>query len=324
MAARTPTSRHSYYGSGAYSRSSVPHQAGRTTADNRRNDRRLTAAKTEFQNQTTSTNWDEQLNQAYAYDPAGNVTLSRRLHNGSTVANECFKYDGLRELTEAWTTTATTCQSTPSMSAVGARTRTGPATSTSSPRQPDHRGQARHARGHHPHVYIPELGATSVRPTISSVAARRLTTTIATPTTPPATSRPAPSPPAEPDPHVDPEGHVSMRPTPPGPHLHIRRRRQPLVAIDPQGTTVYFAGSSCGCRAVPQHHPLLRQRRGAQHQRRAVVDVHRSHAPAPSPSTPRPSPRPGAGSTRTATPAPPPASPGLTRGFVNGTIDNTA
>ncbi|WP_432830593.1 ricin-type beta-trefoil lectin domain protein [Dactylosporangium sp. CA-092794] len=80
---------------------------------------RLTGTLVESQNQTVTTNWDERLKQTYTYDNAGNITSAKETSASSIVANECFQYDGLRELTEAWTTTATTCQTTPAQTAIG-------------------------------------------------------------------------------------------------------------------------------------------------------------------------------------------------------------
>jgi RHS repeat-associated protein len=55
----------------------------------------------------------------YSYDPAGNVTSKAYTEADASTSNECFQYDGLRELTQAWTTTASTCQSTPTQANVG-------------------------------------------------------------------------------------------------------------------------------------------------------------------------------------------------------------
>ncbi|MEV4754545.1 RHS repeat-associated core domain-containing protein [Micromonospora sp. NPDC049559] len=46
---------------------------------------------------------------AYAYDPMGNNTRIETTTSGSALERQCFAYDGLRRLTEAWTTTAQTC-----------------------------------------------------------------------------------------------------------------------------------------------------------------------------------------------------------------------
>src|SRR4029079_1857907 len=81
---------------------------------------RLTENRTSTENQTTPGTWNPQLVEQYSYDPAGNVTTINETNPaGATVSNQCFTYDPLRELTEAWTTTAATCQTTPTQSAVG-------------------------------------------------------------------------------------------------------------------------------------------------------------------------------------------------------------
>src|SRR5262249_12261596 len=48
--------------------------------------------------------WTNQLSQTYTYDPPGNVTAITDTTNGTTQA-QCFGYDALRRLTQAWTTT---------------------------------------------------------------------------------------------------------------------------------------------------------------------------------------------------------------------------
>jgi RHS repeat-associated protein len=45
----------------------------------------------------------------YSYDPAGNVTKIGDTPAGSDADNQCFTYDPLRRLSDAWTTTAATC-----------------------------------------------------------------------------------------------------------------------------------------------------------------------------------------------------------------------
>jgi RHS repeat-associated protein len=80
---------------------------------------RLTTNKTETQNQTTTSNWDEKLTEAYGYDNAGNVKSINETAAGTTVSNQCFAYDVLRQLTEAWTTTVSACQATPSLAVLG-------------------------------------------------------------------------------------------------------------------------------------------------------------------------------------------------------------
>ncbi|WP_330186103.1 RHS repeat-associated core domain-containing protein [Dactylosporangium sp. AC04546] len=81
---------------------------------------RLNTDHVEIQNQTNTANWDLALKEQYGYDAAGNVKNIRELNAaGATVSNQCFNYDTLRELTEAWTTTSGTCQASPSTGVVG-------------------------------------------------------------------------------------------------------------------------------------------------------------------------------------------------------------
>ncbi|GAA2362572.1 RHS repeat-associated core domain-containing protein [Dactylosporangium salmoneum] len=80
---------------------------------------RLVAAATDTENQSTPNTWVERLTETYGYDSAGNVTSAKETSANAVVANECFQYDTLRELTEAWTTTAGTCQTTPTQAVVG-------------------------------------------------------------------------------------------------------------------------------------------------------------------------------------------------------------
>ncbi len=81
--------------------------------------RRLTNSQTHTEDQTTPGGWVEQLTETYGYDPAGNVKSINETSAGTTISNQCFSYDPLRQLAEAWTTTATACQATPSQSVVG-------------------------------------------------------------------------------------------------------------------------------------------------------------------------------------------------------------
>jgi RHS repeat-associated protein len=55
---------------------------------------------------------------SYAYDPAGNMTSIKDELPGVTVDNQCFGYDYLRRLTEAWTPTSD-CTATPSAATTG-------------------------------------------------------------------------------------------------------------------------------------------------------------------------------------------------------------
>ncbi|MGY0232970.1 RHS repeat-associated core domain-containing protein [Longispora urticae] len=63
--------------------------------------------------------WEEQYTEKYAYDLAGNVLGINETKANTTISNQCFGYDGLRRMTQSWTTAATTCQSTPSTGVLG-------------------------------------------------------------------------------------------------------------------------------------------------------------------------------------------------------------
>jgi RHS repeat-associated protein len=63
--------------------------------------------------------WTNLLTVGYQYDPAGNVTGKTNTESDASTNRECFNYDGLRQLTQAWTTTAAACQATPSQGVVG-------------------------------------------------------------------------------------------------------------------------------------------------------------------------------------------------------------
>jgi len=81
--------------------------------------RRLSTNQTHTEDQATPGSWVERLTETYGYDPAGNVKSINETSAGATVSNQCFSYDPLRQLVEAWTTTATACQSAPSQTVVG-------------------------------------------------------------------------------------------------------------------------------------------------------------------------------------------------------------
>jgi len=63
--------------------------------------------------------WTNLIQTAYAWDPAGNLTNKTNIEADGSTNRECFAYDGLRQLTQAWTTTATACQATPTQAVVG-------------------------------------------------------------------------------------------------------------------------------------------------------------------------------------------------------------
>ncbi|GAA0947208.1 hypothetical protein [Virgisporangium aurantiacum] len=82
---------------------------------------RLAENRVSLESQTTPGTFVPQIPENYSYDPAGNVTAIREDDGGGNlVSNQCFAYDRLRQLTEAWTTTASaTCQTTPTQAGRG-------------------------------------------------------------------------------------------------------------------------------------------------------------------------------------------------------------
>jgi RHS repeat-associated protein len=82
---------------------------------------RLRINRVSTENQTNPGTFVPQLTETYNYDQAGNV-IGIRENAGADetfVSRQCFTYDHLRQLTEAWTTTAGACQTTPTQAAVG-------------------------------------------------------------------------------------------------------------------------------------------------------------------------------------------------------------
>nr|BFE62416.1 hypothetical protein GCM10020063_069420 [Dactylosporangium thailandense] len=80
---------------------------------------RPTTTSTETQNQSVTTNWDERLTEQYGFDNAGNLKSVKETSAASPAPSQCFNYDALQQLTEAWTTTAAACQATPTQPVVG-------------------------------------------------------------------------------------------------------------------------------------------------------------------------------------------------------------
>ncbi|MCA2212584.1 RHS repeat domain-containing protein [Jidongwangia harbinensis] len=77
---------------------------------------RLTKSQVHTEHPGAADTWDEQLTELYRHDPAGNVLAINEVTEtpaSSVVSQQCFQYDYLRRLTEAWTTTAANCPSTP-------------------------------------------------------------------------------------------------------------------------------------------------------------------------------------------------------------------
>jgi hypothetical protein len=83
---------------------------------------RLTKSQVSTERARAPNTWDEKLTKLYGYDPTGNVTSIKEVNEaaGNTVVTQqCFEQDYLRRLVDAWTTTASTCQTDPSQAAVG-------------------------------------------------------------------------------------------------------------------------------------------------------------------------------------------------------------
>jgi len=71
--------------------------------------RRLAASQVDTEHPTTPDTWDDAATTSYSYDPAGNVTSMAGTTAGVADQAECFTYDHLRRLTQAWTETTPTC-----------------------------------------------------------------------------------------------------------------------------------------------------------------------------------------------------------------------
>ncbi|WP_018349385.1 polymorphic toxin-type HINT domain-containing protein [Longispora albida] len=61
----------------------------------------------------------EEYKEKYSYDLAGNVTGIAETKNASVTGTQCFQYDGLQRMTEAWSTSSASCQATPSQGIIG-------------------------------------------------------------------------------------------------------------------------------------------------------------------------------------------------------------
>jgi RHS repeat-associated protein len=81
--------------------------------------RRLTGNGVDTEHPGMAGVFDEVRTDTYGYTPAGTVTSLAETLTGTTVSNQCFTYDFLQRLTEAWTTTAAACQPAPSQATVG-------------------------------------------------------------------------------------------------------------------------------------------------------------------------------------------------------------
>ncbi len=67
----------------------------------------------------TWSSWSDQLVVNYAYDDAGSTIAKSYTEADSSTSTECFQHDGLGQLSQAWTTTASICQATPTQAVVG-------------------------------------------------------------------------------------------------------------------------------------------------------------------------------------------------------------
>ncbi|GAA0401066.1 hypothetical protein GCM10009541_50230 [Micromonospora gifhornensis] len=70
---------------------------------------RLDSHDVATENQNTPGTFDSRFTNGYTYDQAGNITTTAGKTNGTTDQVECFTYDQLRRLTQAWTQTTTNC-----------------------------------------------------------------------------------------------------------------------------------------------------------------------------------------------------------------------
>ena len=75
--------------------------------------RRLTENQVSTENQTTPGTFNEALTTDYGYDNAGNVTAAVERHAGLDVSAECFRYDYLRRMTDAFTNSTLSCGGAP-------------------------------------------------------------------------------------------------------------------------------------------------------------------------------------------------------------------
>ena len=75
---------------------------------------RMTSVQVDTQNQATPANWDEVRTDQISYGASGRVNrMSQRL-GGSTVSVQCFAYDQLLRLVEAYSNSWVNCPTTPS------------------------------------------------------------------------------------------------------------------------------------------------------------------------------------------------------------------
>jgi RHS repeat-associated protein len=81
--------------------------------------RHLSTSYTGTEHPGTPGTFDEIATNSYGYDNAGDITSVDETTGSAVNADQCFSYDYAQRLTQAWTTTATTCQTTPTQGIVG-------------------------------------------------------------------------------------------------------------------------------------------------------------------------------------------------------------
>lgn len=72
--------------------------------------RRLTTQQVDTESEASPGSFDDKSTTEYGYDQAGNITAVAGKTNGTRDQVECFRYDYLRRLTDAWTEADWTCQ----------------------------------------------------------------------------------------------------------------------------------------------------------------------------------------------------------------------
>ncbi|WP_144127254.1 RHS repeat-associated core domain-containing protein [Catellatospora sichuanensis] len=81
---------------------------------------RLLTTQIDAENQTTTGAFDDKFTTDYGYDAVGNITAIAGKLSGTRDQVECFKYDHLRRLTEAWTNSTWDCSAAPIAGGAGA------------------------------------------------------------------------------------------------------------------------------------------------------------------------------------------------------------
>jgi hypothetical protein len=67
---------------------------------------------------------------SYTYDPAGNIAKAADAPTNQTADTQCFNYDYLRRLTQAWTPGSGDCTAAPAAAGLGGAATSAPATAT--------------------------------------------------------------------------------------------------------------------------------------------------------------------------------------------------